>query len=104
MGKTRSINLGTRSFSKAGDARSFFSSMLQRYGIGERVSEIDAADLASLMNRHDEKADKIGCGVAYFSVNPAPEYPDQRCFWITRTDGSQIDISYQHCLEKKPYD
>jgi len=104
MGKARSITIETRSFSKVGDAKEFFSGMLQRYSIGEMVSVEDAIHLKALLKRHDEEAEKIGCGIAHFSVNPAPDYPDQRCFWITRTDGSRIDISYQHCLEKKPYD
>ncbi len=78
--------------------------MLHRYSLGEQVSSADSIDLIALMTRHDEEVEKVGSGIAYFSVNPAPEYPDQRCFWITRTDGSHIDVSYQHCLEKKTYD
>lgn len=104
MGKARSITLDTRTFAKAGDATAFFSAMLQSYAIGERITETDAKDLKALMKRHDEEEEKIGSGIAYFSVDPAPDYPDQRCFWITRQDGSRIDISYHHCLEKKPYD
>jgi hypothetical protein len=104
MGKARAIVLKTRTFTKHGDARDFFSAMLKRYSLGERVSDADAIELTALMARHDEEAEKVGIGIDYFSVNPAPEYPDQRCFWITRTDGSRIDVSYQHCLEKKAYD
>lgn len=104
MGKARAILIGTRSFAKAGDARTYFSEMLGRYTLGERISDADAADLTALMARHDERVEKAGSGIAYFSVNQAPDYPTQRCFWITRTDGTHIDISYQHCLEKKPYD
>ena len=104
MGKARSIELSTQTFAKAGDARQFYSAMLQRYGLGARLSDEDTAQVIALLNRHDEKAEKVGCGIAHFSVDPAPDYPDQRCFWITRTDGSRIDISYHHCLEKKLYD
>lgn len=72
--------------------------------MGQRVSDTDASDLAALIVRHDDHAEKVGSGIAHFSVNAAPDYPGQRCFWITRTDGTRIDVSYQHCLEKKHYD
>lgn len=104
MGKARSITIATRQFAKAGDARAFFSEMLQRYAIGERVSDDDAADLNALLARHDERDEKVGVGVSHFSVNAAPDYPGQRCFWIIRTNDTHVDWSYQHCLEKKPYD
>lgn len=104
MGKARSITIDTQTFSKAGDAQAFFSRMLQSYPVGDRVSDEDALHLNALLRRHDEEVDKIGSGVSHFSVGPAPDYPDQRCFWITRTDGTKVDFSYKHCLEKKPFD
>lgn len=103
MGKARAISIATRTFDKVGDAKTFFGQMLNRYSLGEKVSQEDAADLIALMDRHNEKGEKIGSGISYFSVSQAPDYPDQRCFWITRSDGTQIDISYHHCLEAKPF-
>ena len=107
MGKARKITLTTREFAKAGDATAFFREILNRYGIGDRVSAEDAADLSALLERHDERDEKIGKGIAGFEVNnpPADAPPfSTRCFWIVRTDGSKIDFSYPHCLEAKPYD
>lgn len=103
----RKIILQTRTFEKAGDAKSFFSNMLNKYQIGQRVSDEDAVELTALLERHDEKHEKIGTGVAYYEVNnPPQEYPryTEKCFWIVRTDGSKIDFSIKHCLDKKPYD
>jgi hypothetical protein len=105
MGKARPIILETQTFAKAGDAASFFSGMLQRYKLGDRISDDDARHLHALLKRHDEADDKRGSGISHFAVESAPEpYTGQRCFWIVRNDGSRIDVSYQHCLEKKPYD
>lgn len=107
MGKPRSITLTTRSFGKAGDATAFFAAMLNRYAIGERVNADDAADLAALLQRHDERDEKIGNGIAGFEVNLPPDDVPQfskRCFWIVRSDGTKIDFSYGHCLKAKPYD
>ena len=107
MGKARRIALATRSFDKAGDATAFFTAMLSRYGIGDRVSAEDAADLLALLNRHDDVHGKVGKGVAGFEVNtPPPDVPQfsKRCFWVIRKDGTKIDFSIGHCLKPKSYD
>lgn len=107
MGKARRISLQTRTFEKAGDATSFFKEMLNRYPIGASVTTEDAADLEALLERHDERDEKVGSGIAGFEVDlppaDAPPY-SSRCFWVVRTDGTKIDMSYKHCLEAKPYD
>ena len=63
MGKARAISLETRHFEKAGDATAFFSAMLQRYAIGDTLTDEDQADVGALLKRHDEMDDKVGCGV-----------------------------------------
>lgn len=107
MGKTRSILLTTRSFKKTGDAATFFKEMLNRYDMGERVSAEDFADLSALLERHDDRDEKIGIGVAGFEVGlPPTDVPQfsKRCFWIVRNDGTKIDFSIGHCLAAKPSD
>ena len=99
----RKIALTTRVFEKAGDGTAFFKEMLNRYQIGDAVSAVDAKDLDALMERHDERDEKIGVGVDHYEVQRGPEGMT-RCFWIVRTDGSRIDISYLHCLKARPYD
>lgn len=107
MGKARKITLSTRSFDKAGDASSFFKEILNRYKIGDRVNDEDAADLSALLERHDERDEKVGKGVVGFEVrsppDDAPQF-SQKCFWVVRSDGTAIDFSYVHCLAPKPYD
>lgn len=107
MGRARKIPLTTRTFDKARDASAFFSEMLNRYEIGERVSAADAADLSALLERHDERDEKIGSGIAGFEVNiPPSDVPrfSERCFWIIRNRDPKIDFSIGHCLKRKPYD
>ena len=104
MGKAREIDIGTQKWGKVGDARLFFRKMLNSYPTGARVSDDDAKHLLALLDRHDEKDEKIGVGVDHFIVDAAPDGQATKCFWIVRTDGSRIDISYLHCLERKPYD
>lgn len=107
MGRARRVVLTTRVFEKAGDATAFFAEMLNRYGIGDRVSAEDTSDLSALLERHDERDAKIGDGVVGFEVNvPPADVPQfsKRCFWAIRRDGSKIDFSIGHCLRPQPYD
>jgi hypothetical protein len=107
MARSRRIILATRSFEKAGDAKTFFTDMLNRYDIGAGVNSADAADLAALLERHDDRDEKIGQGIAGFEVNlPPTDVPQfsKRCFWVVRDDGSKIDFSIGHCLKAKPGD
>jgi Protein of unknown function (DUF3223) len=104
MGKARRIVLKTRTFEKAGDATAFFSDMLNVYPIGGRVSEEHALHLNALLERHNERDEKIGCGIDYFKVDTPPDNYPGKCFWIVRSDGTTVDISFNHCLEARPSD
>jgi Protein of unknown function (DUF3223) len=101
MGKRRAIQLDTRRFDKAGDGTKFFSEMLNRYSIGQVVSQVDSLDLRSLLKRHNEMDEKVGNGIAHFEVAAAPDGHGGQCFWIVRTDGTRIDFSFKHCLEAR---
>ena len=104
MAKSRSISLDTRAFEKAGEAMDFFSTMLNRHNLGDRVNDKDALDLAALLKLHSEYVEKLGVGIDHFEVRKPPTDVPQfsgRCFWIVRTDGSQIDFSFKHCLAPK---
>lgn len=107
MGKTRKISLTTRTFDKAGDATAFFKEILNRYSIGDRVSTQDALELSALLERHSERDEKVGTGIAGFEVNVPPDDVPQfskRCFWVVRCDGTKIDFSIGNCLQARPYD
>ncbi len=103
MAKARQIVLRTRTFDKAGDAMKFFQQMLHRYSIGATISDQDTPDLLAVLERHDDKIEKVGVGIAHFEVGAPTDYPG-RCFWLVRTDGSRDNFSFKHCLEPKPYD
>ena len=104
MGKARQIKIDTRLFEKAGDATAFFRQILNSYRVGEQVNDTDSTELYALLKRHDEVDEKMGSGISHFVVERAPEPHPGKCFWIVRTDGSKIDFSFPHCLERKPYD
>lgn len=100
----RKISIQTVSFAKAGDATEFFKRILNSYRVGERVSDSDSKHLQALLERHDDKDEKVGGGIDYFEVNKPPDDFGGKCFWIVRLDGSKTDFSYTHCLKRKSYD
>lgn len=67
-GRSKPVELPTRSFEEQGDATAFFKAMLNRYRPGERVSDEDGLDVAALLERHTEHVAKVGCGVSHFQV------------------------------------
>jgi hypothetical protein len=93
------IDLATISFPSQRAAFDFFKHMSWRYGDCDRVNEDDAQHLSALLEWHDERDEKVGIGVDHFAVMWAPEF-GTRCFWIIRRDGTQIDFSYRHCIQR----
>ncbi|MBL3611130.1 DCL family protein [Rhodovulum sulfidophilum] len=99
-GRSKPVDLATRSFATQGEATAFFKAMLNRYRPGEQVNEEDALDIAALLERHTEYTAKVGKGVSHFEVMMT-EHGTQ-CFRIVRTDGSGTDFSYRNCITQRP--
>lgn len=70
--------------------------MLYRYDLGDRVKQEDAAILKLALDRHPDAAEKIGCGIASFSVRTADF--GTRCFWLNRIDGTTAKFSLKACI------
>lgn len=55
--------------------------------------------LTALIRRHPEVNEKIGAGIAGFKVQVNPQGTgNTRCFYVVRTDGTQVDFSFKSCL------
>lgn len=100
MARGNPVVLATRSFPSQGVATAFFKEMLARYRAGDRISDVDALDLAALLERHDEFAQKVGSGTDHFSVMMTEH--GTPCFRIERKDGTGTDFSYRHCITQRP--
>jgi Protein of unknown function (DUF3223) len=96
MARGKTMTLSTRTFSKLGDASEFFRTMLKKYTVGDRVTEEDAADLASLLDRHPNRDEKIGDGIDHFEVQAA-DY-GTKCFRVVRSDGTWDRFSFKACV------
>lgn len=90
------ITIGALHFVKRGDAAAFLQAMLHRYDVGDKVSAPDEEVLRAALALHPEAEEKIGCGVAHFSVRSADF--GTKCFWINRPDGTTEKFSYKACI------
>lgn len=100
MGKSIPILLlNGKSWAKKGDATAHFKAMLNRYAVGEIVSDAsDFSDLLALIKIYDPG--KMGSGVAYFEKRPDLDHAgNTACFFIVRSDGSAIDFSIYRALD-----
>jgi len=71
--------------------------ILYRCHVGSAVTSIpDCEFLASLIERHPDAEDKIGCGILCFEVRR--NRGGTRGFWIVRRDGSETDFSFGTCV------
>lgn len=91
------IEIGSLRFSKKGEAIAFFRNMLNKYELGDEVSDADTQILSLLIARHPEATEKIGPGIACFKVKSADF--GTRCFWITQTNGVKVKFSFRACLD-----
>jgi hypothetical protein len=73
--------------------------MLARYRDGDTINEQDSQYLMSLLQRHPEARDKIGCGVKRFYRDRTSK--GTSCFWLERVDGKPTEFSYKSCVNGK---
>lgn len=100
MTRGKPVEIATRSFENQAQATEYFRGMLNRYKVGDLVSDDDALDLSALLERHDEYLQKVGVGVDHFEVMATGH--GTNCFRIVRNDGSGTDFSYRHCITQRP--
>lgn len=89
---------GRFGFNRKSDVIDHCRNILARYNEGERILLKDDHDfLSNLLLGHKDCLDKIGGGIHYFTNRKMPPY-NNKCFFIVRTDGSEIDFSFMQCI------
>lgn len=68
------------------------------YQPGQRLSPEDELIMLDLLQMHPNVKRKIGDGIDYIGIGSPPEFPNTRCFWIYRQDGTGTDFSYKECF------
>lgn len=99
MPKRIPIVIGDLTFATQKETTHFIKSMLNKYADHEIISIEDQEILMSLIERHPEALQKIGCGIKQFYK--APTDMGTSCFWLEREDGSKTEFSYGSCITGK---
>lgn len=85
--------VGEQRFKSKAAATEHARSLLNGHAIGARVSAAgDHRFLADLLQLHPHASEKIGAGIAFFSVTSQDR--KTRCFIVHRVDGSSTDFSF----------
>jgi hypothetical protein len=73
---------------------------INNYEANDRLNAEDEMFFTSLFTLHSEFAEKKGVGINYIKVQR--DFHNNRCLYICRTDGSEIDCSWVHCIQPAP--
>ena len=99
MGKAIPIVIGEFSFSSKSDARNAVRELIGRFGFSEKLNSSDKDFCLQLFKRHSEYEEKIQCGIKDIEVRK--DVYGNKYFHLLRTDGSDDDISWVHCIYPK---
>lgn len=70
---------------------------INQYEAGERLSVEDEHFFVSLFTLHSEFEEKKGSGIDHIKVQK--DFHNNRCLYIHRVDGTEIDCSWVHCIQ-----
>lgn len=95
-------SIGKRDFRTKTDARNEIRRILNAVQLGDPVAGDDGKLIADLLydGRHPETLEKIGSGIKRIEVRAASH--GTRCFWIVRTDGTEVDFSFVTAMNGQP--
>jgi hypothetical protein len=93
------VTLGGVTYRTLTEAKKAVGAVLRTYAPGQIVKDPQhEAMLHDLVARHGEASDKIGAGIAKFSVQSTVH--GQKGFYIHRVDGTGTDFSLHYALRK----
>lgn len=99
MASKKPVVVGDLEFSSKAEAKQFFRSIRDCYADGEILSQEHQGVVLDLVALHPDASDKIGTGVAHFTVQTEKEFGRTRHFEIHYKDGSTDDFSFLTCID-----
>lgn len=94
----KTVVIGELQFSSKGEAKIYFSNILNKYPLGTQLSDSNFDDLMSLLLYHPKADEKVGSGVKSIKIDKG-FYASNRCFHIIRTDDSVENFSIIKCID-----
>jgi hypothetical protein len=72
--------------------------MMAKYRDNEILDPEDRAFLLKFVQLHPHAPEKIGAGIAQFTIRHAPPWFRNRAFYIIRVVGPDVEFSFMECL------
>lgn len=94
------VLIGDLQFRTKSAAKDEIRRRISLYNFGDTVSFNDQIFFENLFKFHSEYVSKVGIGIE--SIQVEKDFNNNRCLFITRLDGSRIDISWVHCVHPAP--
>ena len=91
------IVIGDIQFRTQAAAKDEIRRRIGQYEAGDIVSVADQVFFEDLFKLHDEYSEKVGAGIKHIRIER--DFHRNRCLYIHRADGSEIDISWVHCVQ-----
>lgn len=102
MSKSTPIIIGDEAFPSKEAAKIRVRAMIGRYSFGEHLNADDMTFCLNLFQHHTEYTNKIGVGIRAIEV--CRDEQGNRYLHLHRTDGTDIDISWVHCISPKKWE
>lgn len=96
MGKGIPVTVNGQRFETKAALRDRVRSLISSYSVGDFLEPADLAFCLSLFRFHDEATEKFGPGIERVEVRL--DLYGNKHFQIYRTDGTDDDISWPHCI------
>ena len=93
------VTVGSLVFPSKKAAKEFFRTIRDAYSDSEPIGGEHEIYLHSLIACHPEAEDKIGTGIAGFTVERDEEFRTTRHFVINRKNGTRTDFSFHACID-----
>ena len=89
--------IGEIQFKTKAAAKDEIRRRIDQYEAGDILSAADQIFFEELFKLHDEYSEKVGTGIQHIQV--VRDFHRNKCLYIHRKDGSEIDISWVHCVQ-----
>src|SRR4051812_10850870 len=96
MARAIAVKIGGEVFATKEAAKAFIRALVARYALGDYLNEADTLFCLELFKRHSDYPQKLHPGVLKIQVRSQDH--GTRGFQIFKTDGTNDDISWHHCI------
>ena len=94
----KGVNMGGKMFSSVSALKNYVTSLLN--GSAEGVIDPHYHNLMMAVFRLHPEYDAKSHGLKTFAIGRHPEYPDSKCFFVVKEDGTRDDFSITKCLQQ----